>query len=821
MIEGVQVSKTFLPDQQGDATGGINITTRSVPEKTILQVSTSAEYDSNATGNGDFLSYRGGGNNFDGRRGVTGLEFYDNKTGKYPRGGSESMTPKHDAPPMNYGFKFAVGDYIDVDEWRFGGMLIGSYSQKYKYWDGRQYTLDADRSMVDKIKLDHEDDEKFSYSQDDQLWSAGLVLGAKNEDNRLQFMTLYTHQSKDTVQVRHTTPREVESSLDADDVIYEEWENPATGEWETREVRTPRKRGKRKESTQDFSIIERYTENANATMQLSGEHTLSFLNEGVLDWNVAYNMAESVEPDRRRIKGSYITRDESWQDYQSGVPGPKQNSSTNYMQSAGTSRRYQDTREDGMQWQLNYKQPYSVAEGWDGYMKAGYFADWVERSYRNRNYFGEEDVNVAADASDRFTGLGKALDKVEYPFDTNSIQYDGKQDINAWYLMAKAPLPEWIEVIGGARMESTYLSTQVKRSPGGGDKSKSLKIYEKIDEGFIDRAIDENKDNPAFDPAYLRQRYGMIGFTTREEGDGDTEIEQMDILPAGTVALRPLEGVTLRFSYSETLARPIFKEITPIVYDDYDDNRVFLGNPDLEISRLRNYDLRLEWRPDPKAADLIAASVFYKTIRDPIQYSVLIEADNASSPDYIYPENYGDAEIKGLELEARKGLGFISDYVKDLSLGGNLTLQESEVEYIKDLQEQLREKGVRSKTRPMDGQSDILANVNMMYENENLGLSCGIFYNFRGETYVAGDTANTYSYIPAIIEEPVGTLDFTIGYKFRFSDNPYSPQWRLGLEFKNLLDPEIETSYRTPDKDFPRSSYRAGRTYGISLGCTW
>jgi outer membrane receptor protein involved in Fe transport len=257
------------------------------------------------------------------------------------------------------------------------------------------------------------------------------------------------------------------------------------------------------------------------------------------------------------------------------------------------------------------------------------------------------------------------------------------------------------------------------------------------------------------------------------------------------------------------------------VYDDYDDNRVFLGNPDLEISRLQNYDLRLEWRPDPKEADLIAVSLFYKTISDPIQYSVLIGADDPTSPDYIYPENYGDATIMGIELEARKGLGFISDYVKDFSLGGNLTLQESEVEYMDDLRDQLRAKGVNNTTRPMDGQSDILANVNLIYDNDDLGLSFGLFYNFRGETYVAGDTANIDDYIPAIVEEPVGTLDFTIGYKFRFGESAYSPVWRLGLEFKNLLDPEIETSYRTPDKDLPRSSYRAGRTYGISLGCTW
>lgn len=821
IIEGVQVSKTFLPDQQGDATGGINIKTKGVPDKTVLQVGTSVEYDSNATGNSDFMSYRGGGNEFGGRRGVTGLDFYDNKTDDYPRGGGQSLTPQHNDPPLNYGFKFAAGDYIDWNDWRFGGMLIGSYSQKYKYWDGRQYSLDADRTSVRTIKLDAEEDEKFSYSQDDQLWSYGLILGAKNEHNALKFVTLYTHQSKDAVTVRHKRPRKVTSTLDADNISYEEWENPATGEWETREVRSPRRRGERKESYEDFSLIERYTENANGTIQLSGEHTFSMLKDSVLDWNASYNMAESVEPDRRRIKGTYTSREERWQDYNNGVAGPEQATSDSTMQSVGVNRRWQDTREDGLQWQANYKQPFHIAEGWEGYAKAGYFMDWVERSYRNRNYIGDSNVNVPASTSHQYTDFGQALDKINYSFDTSSIQYDGTQDISAWYLMGRAPLPEWIDLLGGVRMESTTLSSKVSRSPGGGDANKSLKIYEKIDDRFIAQAIEANKNNPAFDPAYLQQRKGMIGFTSRTEGAGDSEIDQVDFLPAGAVAVKPLEGVTLRLGYSETIARPIFKEITPIVYEDYDDNRVFLGNSNLKISRLKNYDIRLEWRPDAKEADLIAASLFYKTIKDPIQYSVRVEADNNSSPDYIYPENYGDAEIKGLELEARKGLGFISDYVKGFSLGGNLTLQESKVEYMNDLQEPLREKGVYDKTRPMDGQSDILANVNFLYENEPLGLSCGLFYNWRGETYVAGDTANTYAYIPAIIEQPFGTLDFTIGYKFRLSDNPYSPIWRLGLEFKNLMDPSIETAYRTPQGDLPRSSYHAGRTYGISLGCSW
>jgi hypothetical protein len=86
---------------------------------------------------------------------------------------------------------------------------------------------------------------------------------------------------------------------------------------------------------------------------------------------------------------------------------------------------------------------------------------------------------------------------------------------------------------------------------------------------------------------------------------------------------------------------------------------------------------------------------------------------------------------------------------------------------------------------------------------------------------VAGDTATQTGYAPALIEMPICTLDLTIGYKFRFGDNRYLPTWRLGLEFKNLMDPAIESAYRTPYEDFKRTSYTAGRTYGLSLGCNW
>jgi TonB-dependent receptor len=818
MIESVQVSKTFTPDQQGDATGGINIKTKGMPDKTVLQASVSTEFDSNATGNDRFKSYLGGGNDFGGMRGGTKMGFWDSDVAKYPRGGQErtdvfgtiradeqySTEIKNKAPPANYGFKFAVGDFATVDDWKFGGLFLGSYSQKYKFRDGIQNSINKPEKVKD-YSLDPSEQQTVEFSQDELLWSAGLALGAKNEHNDIRFTVLYTHQSKDSVELRYK-PSNTSTNVTGVDNTVVGW----TPGRPPKPILYPKATRSEQIYNRDYNAVLQYTENANGIVQLAGEHTFSALHDSVLDWSGSYNMAESVEPDRRQIGGGYVHKDQLTSENTATYPNapvwstPTVVASTNYM-TAGVERRWQDTREDDIQWHANYKQPYEVAEGWEGWLKTGIFNDSVIRTYRNRIH-KIDGGKIPSQGETDFSGFSEAVDPLSLGgVFSESTEYDGEQDIAAWYVMGRAPLPEWMDLIGGARVENTLMTTKVFPSAGNG----SFYIYEKVTKEMIEK----------YPNAYTESNLGLITRNSATPGDADASIDQTDVLPAGAINLKPVETISLRLAYAETIARPTFKEITPVKYMDFDSSKVFLGNPDLKMSALKNYDARLEWRPDKNKADVLAGGVFYKTLKDPIQYSVR----SAINPDvdYIYPENYGDAEIKGLEFEARKGLGILSQYLQAFSLGGNLTLQESQVKYRKDIREQLLASGIKNTTRPMDGQSDILANLNLVYENDETGFNAGVFYNWRGETYAAGDTASPGNYFPAIVEYPIGTLDFIIGYKFKCGDSPYSPTWRLGVEFKNLLDPAIETVYRTPYEDFKRTSYTAGRTYGLSLGCNW
>lgn len=770
MIESIQVNKTFTPDQQGDASGGsINIVTKSVPDRTVLSASISGEYDTEATGNDDFKTVRGGGNGFGGMRGLKNWPFWDPGSMSDPRGlGSESRSSviQSEAPPGNYGYKFAVGDCVSPgEEWRLGALAIGSYSQKYKFRKGTKNALDPSSTDYQTLGLQDDYKENVEVSTDEQLWSSGLTLGAKSEDNEIKFTTLYTHLARETLDLRYRPAQETTS--------YNSKTKVTTT---TRSV--------------DFSTLSQYTESDNGTAQLSGRHVIEPLNRLELDWSGSYNVSESIEPDRQLFSGTYTSIHT-----ENGKTGATSDSSTIGSDSGmPISRRWQDIREESKQVQMNAKEPFTLLDN-EGYLKTGLFLDELGRDYRNRMY-GRSSIDPfgAADEYD-YSNFASLLEPwSNFSLLDTSTEYEGTQDLTAYYAMLRAPLPDWLDLIGGVRMEGTKIETKVWSVDPVRKAAGQINVTK----------VDKDEDT-----GYWVVRHDV----PEDESDAAASIDQVDALPALALNFKKIDDIQFRLGYSQTIARPTFKELTPVQYTDVNPSLIFIGNQILKLSALNNYDARVEWHPKGKQ-DLLAASVFYKTIADPIQYTTYGSMDPGDDKQYIFPDNYGDAWVKGVEFEARKGLDFIWEPLKDLSLGSNLTLQDSHVAYNQSLRDILSQAGVYTRGRVMDGQPQYLFNVNMVYDNEPTGFSTGLFYNFKGETYVSGEAANGQQYMPNIVEQPFGTLDFTMGLKF-------AEKWRIGLEAKNLLDPLVEAVYRKPDGDLPYTSYRYGRIYGISLGYEW
>jgi len=763
MIESIQVTKTFTPEQQGDASGGgINIVTKSVPDKTVLQASLSMEFDTNATGNDDFKTVRGGGNDVAGVRGLQHYPWLPPGDMNKPRGLADQRSSDIQAtsPFANYGFKAAAGDVMEPGEtWKLGGLLNGSYSQKYKFREGEKNKLQRQKQGPD-VALESSSKERVKASADEQLWSSGLTLGAKSEANEVKLTGVYTHLAREIVDER-----------------YEGYEPPT--------VKTnPKTKAVTTQRTRDFKTLSQYSENSNGSLQLAGKHRFESLNDFELDWTGAYNLSESTEPDRQIFQGSYeskkvvdkfggVLQDES------SIKGELE-------------RRWHDIREDSVQFQLNGRQPFNLLD-YEGYVKSGLFADQLERTYRNRIYQFSPTI-PASDEYD-FSQFDSVLRQI--PFDKGiptqgSTDYDGQQAIFSYYGMARLPFPEWLDVIGGVRAEGTAMETKVWSAA-------------------------PNMNGNVFVTRVLQGVNGINSIRKGElisQSDAGASIDQTDLLPAVAINIKKITDVNIRLAYSETIARPTFKELTPVEYSDIDPQLLFVGNQALELSMLRNYDVRVEWRPG-NGMDLVAGSLFYKTIADPIQYTSYSDPAAGSDKTYIFPENYEKGWVGGGELELRKSLDIIWEPLKDLSMGGNLTLQDSYVTYTESMKKSLDNALASAKGRKMDGQPEYLVNINLVYQNEERGITTGVFYNFRGETYVSGEAAADGFYTPHVVEKPLGSLDYTLGLKFM-------DHWKIAFEVKNILDPLVESVYRRSDgTDLPNSSYRYGRTYGISLGYDW
>ena len=64
-------------------------------------------------------------------------------------------------------------------------------------------------------------------------------------------------------------------------------------------------------------------------------------------------------------------------------------------------------------------------------------------------------------------------------------------------------------------------------------------------------------------------------------------------MPALSLVFSPTENTNWRFAASRTVARPTFRELAPYLSYPYIGGDNYEGNPDLSMTKIRNYDLSL------------------------------------------------------------------------------------------------------------------------------------------------------------------------------------------------------------------------------------
>lgn len=502
----------------------------------------------------------------------------------------------------------------------------------------------------------------------------------------------------------------------------------------------------------------KYTERNIQSYQLSGEHSFASLSNAKIDWNLSTANTLQNEPDLRffTYEVDQITNNESGSDTTWKVDENHYDLPTRF---------FRDLTEESNNAKLDLEIPITDAVGTALKFKTGFAYQNKARSFNQDRYVLEFDDNRNGMSFDgnvnKFvadsTGYREWASTGNFNYFGIYLQdrfvpkdaYSGSQDISAFYGMVDVEVFEGFRVIGGARLENTDMS-----------------------------------------------------ITSRDTTLPIATINEADLLPSMNAVYNLSENQNLRFAYGKTLARPTFRELADFDFFEFVGGYTFIGNPNLQRSLIDNFDVRWEWFMNP--GEIVSISGFYKDFTNPIE-RVIVNANGN-----VQMKNVASARLFGLELEARKNLGFISG-LENFQFGANLTLVESQVD-ISDQEYQLIQSynPNASRTRQLQGQSPYVLNLDLAYVNYESGTDAGLHYNVFGERLSDVSLGGT----PDVFEQPRNMLNFT--FSQRLVD-------KLNLKFsaRNILDARMERLYRFKGQEYFNTQYDLGTTFALGFSYTF
>ena len=330
-------------------------------------------------------------------------------------------------------------------------------------------------------------------------------------------------------------------------------------------------------------------------------------------------------------------------------------------------------------------------------------AGGMYRDKKRDSFFNEYTFNSGTDSKDpQYIGEDwNNFDEILFeprPYGNISdpLNYDATEKIGAGYGMVKYTIGNW-ELIAGVRAEHT-------------------------NQGYTLKFPTENA-NPEGKQVYT------------------------DILPSFHTKYVVHKNANLRFSYARSINRPSFFEIVPysIINEDYKEK----GNPDLKHTVADNIDLRYEFFP--KSSEQFMVGLFYKKLKNPIEYGLLNEGQDT----YYKPMNFGNAQNLGVEIDVMK-------YFNWFGIKANYTYTHSEITTDKRIMEGSEVKSIRQ-SRPLFGQAAHVANLSLLFKSTKYGWEGQLAGSYTGKRL--SDISNWYE--DDIWEDGYMQLDASVEKSFK------------------------------------------------------
>ena len=490
-----------------------------------------------------------------------------------------------------------------------------------------------------------------------------------------------------------------------------------------------------------YSNARLFTSNAIFTSQLGGEHffTKSKLK---ISWNQSYSNVTRLTPNDKRNNYSYVLDS-------SGKPGPYNGiflvNSVGDETSGNTFSAKNKEAVNSSKIDLSRKFKFTDKIGVE--IKAGLYTQSRVRTYDARQmgytkFFGRVnkvnygdatfDNNIGTQNETSIFGAanmgiidpinkvsGLTLYDATKPYDS----YNANSSLNASYIMFDNSFGKF-RFVWGARIENY-----------------SQDLVSKFDNG-----------NPAI-----------------------VHNNQVDYLPSGNLIFGVNSKQNIRLSYSKTLNRPEFRELAPLLFFDFTTREAIVGNTNLKIATIENYDFRYEFFPGKN--QLLTASIFYKKFLNPIELQL--------TPNDAYQyQNAKSGENKGVELEFRTLLSTIAGtedvkFLDDLTIFSNLAIIRSKVDVSNLVQSTTYE------DIPLQGQSPFVFNAGVQYLNEKLGFSYSANINKVGDRITVQGSQIQNAATSALWEKGRNFIDM------QFAKSFLDKKLELKLNIQNILAQDL------------------------------
>jgi len=506
--------------------------------------------------------------------------------------------------------------------------------------------------------------------------------------------------------------------------------------------------------------------------QLRGEHVFADMNDLSVDWRISQATATRDAPYQRFVNYQF--------DDAAGAYRYEGDINDNFT-------RFSEIEDNTSDYGIDLSLPLTIM-GMDTELKAGYSNTSREReAYTRRFSFEQGSVGIPADL---------LFSRIDYIFANQNITdervrlvetggltfpeaYRGELDVEAFYGGIDIALNDFVRAAVGARFEEGTQSVDTFAFPPG---------------------VPNGADTAPIDEGY--------------------------ILPAVTLTWTFGDNMQLRTGYSQSIARPQFRELAFAEFFNTETDQRFQGNPYLVNTEIESWDARLEYYFGRD--QFFTVGVFHKIMENPIEEFIIPIGDGLNTSFINAPE----ATLTGAEFEFEKVFdlsnrfdgAFFSDrewFVKtnytyiqsEVSADGTVTVAQGA--FGTPIGLQLNAAGFIEDGRSLQGQSEHLFNVQLGFETFDGRARGALLYNYTGERTRA--VANLSDNLPEIVEQVPSSLDLVYSRTVSISD----ADWDFGFSVRNIMGDDYEATQSAGGVTLPVDTYEVGTSFSISIGREW